>query len=101
MVTDLGWIDFDLDVPSSCLTAQPLSQFCQTSIGRRKIEHTVEHRNLKSTQTRFVTTSVTLYISTSENLPMILISEPSDKCPLLIIVSISASLIMILNQMQW
>ena len=59
MVEDLGWVDFDSDVPSSCPAAQPVlpnphwPQQNQADIGTSKN---------KSTQPRSATTSVTLYV---------------------------------------
>ena len=58
VVADLGWVDFDSDVPSSCPAAQPVlpnphwPQQNRADIGTSKY---------KSTQPRSATTSVTLY----------------------------------------
>ena len=57
VVADLGWVDFDSDVPSSCPAAQPVlpnphwPQQNRADIGTSKY---------KSTQPRSATTSVTL-----------------------------------------
>ena len=57
VVVDLGWVDFDSDVPSSCPAAQPVlpnphwPQQNREDIGTSKY---------KSTQPRSATTSVTL-----------------------------------------
>ena len=58
VVVDLGWVDFDSDVPSSCPAAQPVlpnphwPKQNQADIGTSKY---------KSTKTWSTTTSVTLY----------------------------------------
>ena len=69
VVADLGWVDFDSDVPSSCPAAQPVlpnphwPQQNRADIGTSKY---------KSTQPMSVTTSDTLYrlLHGTENLPV-------------------------------
>ena len=68
VVADLGWVDFDSDVPSSCPAAQPVlpnphwPQQNRADIGTSKY---------KSTQPRSATTSVThiIYIAITINKP--------------------------------
>ena len=59
MVTDLGWVDFDIYVPSSCLAtlpALPNSLLPQHNLADSGIS------KIKSTQPRSATTSVALYM---------------------------------------
>ena len=59
VVADLGWVDFDFYVPSSCIAALPVllnSLLPQQNWADSKIT------KFKSTQPRSTTTSVTLYV---------------------------------------
>ena len=59
MVTNLGRVDFGLDVPSSCLAAQPV---LPVSYLPKQIQADRGTLKFLSTQHRLATTSVTLYV---------------------------------------